>query len=252
MQFFYERLYRLALKGMNYGNAGNYKTSGELNVLHYIREKFPSGRDVVVFDVGANVGHYAQTLAAVFNSNIRIHTFEPSKQTFERLIKNTTHIGKIIPNNFGLSNEEHNVTLYYNTKASGLASLYQRDLVSLNISLDKTEEVQMGTLDSYCEKNGIEMIDFLKLDVEGHELKALQGAKRMLDEERIKFIQFEFGGTNIDSRTFIRDFFYLLRNKYKIYRVLRDGLQELPNYNVTRELFTSVNYLAEHQSDNQD
>ena len=51
------------------------------------------------------------------------------------------------------------------------------------------------------------MIDLLKLDVEGNELLALKGLSDSI--EYIKIIQFEFGGSNIDSRTYFQDFYYL-------------------------------------------
>lgn len=66
----------------------------------------------------------------------------------------------------------------------------------------------------------------------------------MINDKRIDAIQFEFGGCNIDSRTFFQDFFYLLKDNYKIYRVLKDGLLEMPIYKETYEIFITINYLA--------
>lgn len=72
----------------------------------------------------------------------------------------------------------------------------------------------------------------------------MNGAKQMINDKRIDAIQFEFGGCNIDSRTFFQDFFYLLKDNYKIYRVLKDGLLEMPIYKETYEIFITINYLA--------
>ena len=72
----------------------------------------------------------------------------------------------------------------------------------------------------------------------------MNGAKQMINDKRIDAIQFEFGGCNIDSRTFFQDFFYLLKDHYKIYRVLKDGLLEMPIYKETYEIFITINYLA--------
>ena len=52
-------------------------------------------------------------------------------------------------------------------------------------------------------KNKFSKIDLLKLDVEGHELYLLS-AKKFIS--KISVIQFEFGGCNIDTRTYFRDF----------------------------------------------
>jgi hypothetical protein len=66
----------------------------------------------------------------------------------------------------------------------------------------------------------------------------------MISEKKIDNIQFEFGGCNIDSRTYFQDFFYLLKDNYRIYRVLKDGLFEIPTYKETYEIFTTINYSA--------
>jgi FkbM family methyltransferase len=154
-------------------------------------------------------------------------------------------ISGVIPVNLGLSDKMERQNLYSDSLSSGLASVYNRRLDHYNIEIDKTEEINLTTIDSFCVSNGIENIDFLKIDVEGHELNVLQGAKRMIENEKIRFIQFEFGGCNIDSRTFFQDFFYLLNDKYKIYRVFRNGLIPIVRYSETNEIFLTVNYFAE-------
>jgi hypothetical protein len=58
--------------------------------------------------------------------------------------------------------------------------------------------------------------------VHGHELQALEGAAELLRAGRIRAIQFEFGGANVDSRTFFRDFWNLLYGRfgYSLYQIL--------------------------------
>ncbi len=113
--------------------------------------------------------------------------------------------------------------------------------------MDSEEQVRLTTIDIFCKEQGIEKIDFLKLDIEGNEINALEGAKTMLEKDSIKFIQFEFGGCNIDSRTYFQDFYYLLKDRYKIYRILRNNLYEIENYNELKEIFITTNYLAIHK-----
>jgi hypothetical protein len=85
------------------------------------------------------------------------------------------------------------------------------------------------------------------MDVEGNELKVLNGSKGMLNEGKIDFIQFEFGGCNIDSRTYFQDFFYLLKERYRIYRIIGDGLYEIRQYREQFEIFTTTNFFAERK-----
>ena len=58
-------------------------------------------------------------------------------------------------------------------------------------------------------------IDIMKLDVEGHELDVLEGSRKTINS--IKLIQFEFGGCNIDSKTFFQDFYYFLKTLVLIF-----------------------------------
>lgn len=146
-------------------------------------------------------------------------------------------------NKFGLSDISEKSTLYYDEDTSGMASLYKRQLDWKNIEFSKSEQIQLKKLDEYCEQEGNHSIEFLKIDVEGNEYKVLQGAQRMLANNAINIIQIEFGGCNIDSRIFFRDFWNILHEKYKFYRIVCDGLRPIDEYLETNELFTCTNYL---------
>ncbi len=67
----------------------------------------------------------------------------------------------------------------------------------------------------------------------------------MLNERKIRFIQFEFGGTDIDSRVFFQDFYYLLKDNYSLYRIVKDGLVKIDGYKEKYEIFDTINFLAE-------
>ena len=146
--------------------------------------------------------------------------------------------------NFGFSDKKESVTLYSNKEGSGLASVYNRRLDHFDINLNYKELTHLESLHNFCKNKDIKHINFLKLDVEGHEYKVLKGAKDLINNNFIDFIQFEFGGTNIDSRTFFQDFYYLLNPYYKIYRILKDGLMNIDNYKETHEIFRTTNFLA--------
>lgn len=244
-QKFYESLFQISLIGMNYGYGSDFFESGEIYLLKYIKKVLNSEKFLTIFDVGANIGNYSKALADFWGNDAIIHSFEPSKKTFEQFQKTTSGIANIISNNFGLGEMESNLLLYTNYDASGLASVYKRNLEHFGISMDKSEEIKLSTIDNYCKHNNIDRIHFLKLDIEGHELKALKGAEQMLSKKKIDFIQFEFGGCNIDSRTYFQDFFYMLKPNYRIYRILKNSLLEITQYKETQEIFITTNYLAE-------
>lgn len=243
-QNFYELLLDIAVRGMNY-KSGNFKTSGELTVVRLLASrKEHKIEKVIIFDVGANIGDYTVELAHAFESdNSTIFSFEPSGLTYAELVKKTEHLKNVIPNNFGFSDSKKTTHLHYDKPHSGLASLYKRDLNGVNIELDKVENVNVITIDEFCASNKIKKINFIKIDVEGHEFDVLIGAKNMLINSNIDFIQFEFGEANIDSRKYFKNFYDLLPN-YEFYRVVKDGITPLGKYDSMLEIFKTVNFLA--------
>lgn len=246
-QKIFEKLYSYSIRGMNFGNS-NLKFNGELNAIKYVKSKLINKNNIVIFDVGANVGNYTKNLLSEFEElDFIIYAFEPSKLSFAKLKNNVKVLDKVALYNFGFGDVKTSLKLYRDEDYSGLASLYHRRLDHFNVDMDKYEIVDIQKIDDFCSENDIGTIDLLKLDVEGHELKVLQGAERMMTEDRIRFIQFEFGGCNIDSRTYFQDYYYLLKEKYNLFRIVKNGLFPISQYKETYEIFTTINYLAEHK-----
>ncbi len=243
-QRYWERLYHLALSGMNIGIDGAVGTSGERWVITLVARYLETTPQGIVFDVGANVGDYASELIPRLGDRVKIYCFEPSKETFAALSQRFAGSPAVELCNFGLSDREGRSLLYAHPTESGLASLYHRQLGHTGKELRPGEHIHLRRLDDVCRERGIEHIQFLKLDVEGHELSVLRGGEHLLEANAIDLIQFEFGGCNIDSRTYFRDFFHLLSPRYILHRVLREGLARIETYRETAELFTTTNYLA--------
>jgi len=245
-QTFFETLYRLSLTGMNIGEGADSENSGEVFVLKYIREKNKKMNDLTIFDVGANVGKYTLLINKVFGEKkLKIFSFEPSKKSFEKLTANIKGVHKLKIFNLGFGEKKGTATLFSDKNGSSLSSLYKRKLDHFNLQVNIKETVNIETVDDFCLKNNITHINFLKLDTEGNELQILKGADKMINSGKIDFIQFEFGGCNIDSKTYFQDFYYLLNQRYQIYRVLKNGLLPIKKYRETNEIFLTTNYLAE-------
>jgi FkbM family methyltransferase len=215
----------LSLRGMNIGGGDLPSTSGELAIV----KSLPSGS--TVFDVGANRGQYAR-MALGARPDLTLHCFEPSLTAFGDLQR----VPGIKAHNFGLSDEEGNFPLYSDSGGSTLSSIYPRKVPG--ISFQKSEQALFRRLDHFCAEAGLTSIELLKLDVEGHEVAVLRG----MGDLRPARVQFEFGGSNIDSRTYLRDLFHML-DDYVIHRILPNGLRAL-TYNELMEQFTTTNYLA--------
>jgi FkbM family methyltransferase len=244
----FERLYAIAVAGMNYGR-DEFSTNGELALMRHVSATAArTSGPIVLFDVGANVGGYGAALLDRFTmANAFVHAFEPSAETYAALTKRLGGRDHIALHNFGFSDRAERRELYSSEGLSGLSSVYPRLLAHRDIEMNKSETIELRRLDDFCEAESIESIHFLKIDVEGHELSVLKGAERMLREGRIHSIQWEFGGCNIDSRTFFRDFYYLLNDQYRIFRIVKDGIHPVPRYWEGLEIFDTVNYFAERR-----
>ena len=247
-QGLFKKMHKICLSGMNIGLGADPKNSGEIIVLEYIKRKSTNKNKLVIFDVGANIGDYSRLLEEFFSDRADIYCFEPSRETYRKLSENFNGKKNIHIYNLGFSNEDKTVFLFADKNASGLASLYKRRLDHFNIHMNETEQVKVMTVDNFCRGEGIKKIDFLKLDIEGHELQALEGAREILKSNSIDFIQFEFGGCNIDSRTFFQDFYYLLKDDFYIYRIIQDGLYPIEKYEEACECFITTNFFAERRN----
>jgi FkbM family methyltransferase len=195
----------------------------------------------VVFDIGANVGTYSVAILEM-NPQVTIFAFEPSSSARNILEQRFTGNDKIKIFPLALSNSVFTGTLWSDVAGSSLSSLTKRNLNHFGIKFDYKEQVEVVTLDSWRETSLI-VPDLIKMDVEGHELDVLKGGIKTL--ALAKVVQFEFGGCNIDTRTFFQDFWYLLTGAgFKIYRISHSRPVRIMYYSEDDENFTTTNYLA--------
>lgn len=197
------------------------------------------------FDVGANVGEYSLVLRKNF-PNADIYSFEPVKNTFNTLVENTRSFN-INLHNIGFSDKVGTGEVFntVNSNNTEVASIYRDVFAGVFHDHDDVVPIkfEMDTIDNFCCSNSITHIDFLKIDVEGHEFSVLKGATDMLLNNRIKIIQFEINTHNVYSRVFLKDFYLILHN-FEFYRILPDGLIKLGEYNPQNEIFTLQNIVA--------
>jgi len=197
------------------------------------------------FDVGCNKGVYARELLKVFDSQLQsFHCFEPSKKLVSEYL--TFNDPRVRVNPAALGARKSVGKLFKVRNQPGLNSLTKRRLDHFNLKMDEKETVNIVTLDDYAKSQKINRIDFIKLDVEGHELEVLKGGTKLFEKRAIQCIQFEFGGCNIDTRTYFQDFWYLLKDKirYTIYRITPFGAKKVNRYRENDEIFLTTNYIA--------
>jgi len=194
-----------------------------------------------VLDIGANFGIYSEAVLRVAPLST-IFAFEPSsvaRKQLERRFAGNNSV-KIVP--FALGNTKSTDILWSDSAGSGLASLTKRKLDHLSIDFNSWESVEVTTLDAWASTTNI-VPNLIKMDVEGHELDVLKGGLKTL--ALAQAVQFEFGGCNIDTRTFFQDFWYLLTEAgFTIYRISAGGPVHISRYSEVDECFRTTNYLA--------
>jgi FkbM family methyltransferase len=141
-------------------NNGNYKT-----ILPYIYENYSSG---VMVDVGAHKGNHSLFFSQIFD---RVISFEPEENNFKCLRANLklNDIKNVITFNMALSDKQRKIKLTQEHKNnSGSFKIF---------GSGKTEAYKMDDIVSSD-------VDYIKIDVEGHQEKVILGAERIIEENR--------------------------------------------------------------------
>ncbi len=139
-------------------------------------------------DLGANIGLFSVLFGRLSGNDGRVFAFEPSPRNIALLTKNLAlnKIANVEVVAKAVSNEHGVVRLHLSRTNGGDNRIYSSDLDS-----NETVEVDAITLDEFfSERPG--GIDFVKMDIQGAEGKALEGMEGLLRNRRISRILMEF------------------------------------------------------------
>lgn len=175
---------------MGYLNAGSLEDSGELALLSNLKNLKPK----ICVDVGANVGDFSREL--LNRTNAQVFAFEPLPKTQPLLHK----LKDGFPERFqffpiAISDKSLHLPIFGHSELDERASLISPATLPAGlVGLEKLAEVKTESFDSLHIKTGFEFlraIDFLKIDVEGFEIKVLGGMQELLRDYPPAVIQLE-------------------------------------------------------------
>lgn len=237
------------------GSGGGWDIRAEARIA----SSFVKRPEAVLFDVGAHHGEWSREVLKLLGPESRCHIFlfEPLTYNVSVLrslnLPRTTIIEAAVSRTSGMGtlyalDAQSPVQLSNPLPAwSHVASLYPRREAQIQRYEFVASQIEVVTVDETIDRFGIDIVDFMKLDVEGSELDVLLGSQKALRSKRIKAFTFEFGCGNINSRTYFHDFWDLLKGHgYIIHRICPGGiLLEVKEYYEDLEYFRGVsNYLA--------
>jgi FkbM family methyltransferase len=177
-------------------------TGYEISKVEFGRDLWPDVKTVLadtgiktVFDVGANEGQSAREFLRHF-PQARIISFEPTPATFQQLNRFAETHPRVTPVNKALGEKpgraEFNENAFNQTNSMLRANPRGEEYLGTGITnLQRKIEVEMTTLDAYCQQAAINRIDLLKIDVQGFEPSVLKGASASLAAHKIGCVVLE-------------------------------------------------------------
>jgi FkbM family methyltransferase len=171
-------------------------------VLAHINDWFP-GRVRTIIDGGAHTGVYSEAYA-LMEPEATIYAFEPILVAYERLLKMSKRLTNIKPYFMALSDRTGHAKMHMGHSVTGA-------------KIVSDGEIQCNCVSGrdFCAQKEIERVNFLKLDVEGHELKVLDG----FDLEKVDFIQVEAGVNRHETQmlSYQELYEYLVERKFWVF-----------------------------------
>lgn len=154
---------------------------------------------LTVFDVGAHVGQSVASFHALFPKAM-IHAFEPAPDNFRRLQEAFPCHPMIRLHPVAMGAKDGHTRLHLNNYDATHSTLplnpkeINRWADSADVLETATIEVEQRSIDGFLRTKAPEMIDVLKLDVQGGELAVLEGAQNALQAQKIGciFAEVEF------------------------------------------------------------
>ena len=134
----------------------------------------------ICLDIGANIGNHSLAFAQHFD---RVLAFEPNPRTYKLLAINAELASNVVPYRLGASSKKATVTAYQDalnlgatTIDAGISDYREKN----NKGAISTVQFDVDRLDRVLSESDLHQVDFIKLDVEGHEAAALEGMEGIL------------------------------------------------------------------------
>lgn len=144
----------------------------------------------IVWDVGANVGHYSREFSQRVGDSGKVFAFEPDAVNLPELRAACSARQNVEIREFGLSDKTERRRFVGDDSDRTIS----RVLEPGEAVPEGATEVDLRTGDAVIQNGDAQVPNVIKLDVEGHELSALKGLQATLSNERLRsvFVEVHF------------------------------------------------------------
>lgn len=198
------------------------------------------GDSPIAFDVGANVGDWS-TLFLEHAPRGRVHAFEPVGGTNEFLRGRFLNEPRVECHRLAVSDAPGTCVLRVGGNLSGSNSVYRMP-DEVNVT---EEEVPAVSGDSFAAARNIRQVDYLKIDVEGHEVQVVRGFRELIALRAVKCIQWEYNKTWIASRAALADMYEILGPAgYRLCKLRERDVLHYSSYSRSLDNYCYSNWVA--------
>lgn len=189
-----------------------------------LMKKYIKPNDTVL-DIGANIGFYAEILSDIVGEKGKVHCFEPDVTNFNHLKNRCQKLTNVQINNKAVSDKTEVIKIYTSKQLNVDHRTYKPDDYDQEIDIDAI------SIDDYLTTNftqGGKEINFIKMDIQGFEMSAVNGMTKTLQSPHLKMLS-EFWPYGMrKAQTSVLDYFHFLKQcNFFIYLIENNQLIEL-------------------------
>ncbi|TRX24139.1 FkbM family methyltransferase [Flavobacterium franklandianum] len=151
--------------------------------FNYYQHFYKVKEDDLVLDAGANCGHLSIFFSKLVGKNGIVYAFEPDIFNINRINSNT-QLNKDLFDNIKIEElllwNENKLVDFYEAGTVGSSAVWIPDT-------DKCVKKEAVRIDHWVTKNNIKKLDFIKMDIEGAEIEALDGCVQTIENLKPNF-----------------------------------------------------------------
>ena len=208
---------------------------------------FKTKKNIIFWDIGANIGVYSIYASIVHKNKIQIFAFEPSSSNLRVLSRNiflNNMVNKININTLPLTDKKNKFLEMKELKFEEGLSLNtygeKYNFEGKKFNIGNSYKILGTTIDFLVEKEIMKIPDYIKIDVDGIEHLILEGGKKTLKNKKIKSILVEVNEKFKEQRKRVNSI--MITSGFKLTKKLLEK-----NIPVTEEFSQTYNYIYERK-----